>query len=164
MRQELTQTQAQLGGETQQAYYPDDRELWWSSRLGDVSLYVYDYDTEERWVQSLNILTPKATICERCDCVERWGDVRHNDGGWYHSIIRLYQITPHIYVASHEDSRDAFSASELRNVVIFVKGEPVGKLTLKEGEWAELLRKDEAESLLRSYQEDDNFKVYYSEK
>jgi hypothetical protein len=146
--------------QSQAAYYPDDRELWWSSRLGDISLYVYHYDTEEQWVESLNNLTPIATIYERCDCWKRFGVVRHNDGGWYHDIIRLYQITPHIYLATHENTRDAFSASELRYVVIFVKGEPIGKLTLKEGEWAELLRKDEAESLLRSYQEDDNYRVY----
>jgi len=146
----------------QTAYYPDDRELWWSSRLGDISLYVYH--TEEQWMESLNSLTPIVTIYERCDCWRRCGDIRHNDGGRYHDIIRLYQITPHIYLATHENTRDAFSASELRYVVIFDKGKPIGKLsTLKEGEYAELLTKDEAESLLRSYQEDDNYRVYYED-
>jgi len=145
-------------------YLPDDRGIWWCSRLGDVSLCIYDYDEAyEQGVTHLVELTPFVRIHEKCDCLERFNDVRHNDGGWYHSIICLYQITPHIYIATHEDTREAFGAYELRYVVVYVGEEAVGKITLKEGEWAELLKEEEAERLLRCYQEDDNYSVYYEE-
>jgi hypothetical protein len=164
MEQEL-QAQAQLGGETQQAYYPDDRGLWWSSRLGDVALYVYDYEEAKGLgVDCLAEPTPFIRIYEKCDCMERFNTIRHNDGGWYHRIIRLFRITPEIFIASYEDSRDVFYASELRYAVVLVNGERVGKVVLKEGEWCELLRKDEAEKLIRAYGEDEDYTVYYTDR
>jgi hypothetical protein len=169
MKQELTK-QAQLGGETQQkqavggAYYPDDRELWWRSRLGNVSLYVYDYEEAKEGVDCLVELTPFVRIYEKCDCMERFNNIQHNDGGWYHRIIRVFKITPKIYIASYEDTRDVFYASELRYAVVLVDGEPIGKIVLKEGEWCKLLREDEAEKLIRAYSEDKDYTVYYAEQ
>jgi hypothetical protein len=146
------------------AYYPDDRELWWSSRLGNVSLYVYDYEEAgEQGADCLRALTPILRIYEKCDCFERFNDIRHNDGGWYHRRIRVFRITPEIYIASYEDSREVFHASELRYVVVYINGEAVGKITLKEGEWAELLKREEAEKLIRSYEEDPNYSLYWEE-
>ncbi len=150
--------------QTQTVYYPDDRELWWCSRLGNVSLCVYGYEeAKEQGVDCLVELTPLIRIHEKCDCLEKFNDIRHNNGGWYHSIVCLYQITPHIYIATYENTREAFSADELRYVVVYVGGEAVGKITLKEGEWAELLKEEEKERLLRSYEEDDNYRVYYED-
>jgi hypothetical protein len=153
---------------TQQApntpYYPDDRELWWSSRLGNVSLYAYDYEeAKEEGVDCLVELAPFIRIYEKCDCIERFGTIYHNNGGWYHRIIRVFKITPNIFVASYEDTREAFHASELRFAVISVNGDIVGKITLKDGEWAELLKKEEMEKLIRDYEEDQNYSVYYEE-
>jgi hypothetical protein len=161
MRHELTRTQqAQLGGETQQVY-PDDRELWWSSRLGNVSLCVYDYEeAEEYGADCLRELVPIVKIYERCDCIERYNDIRHNDGGWYHRIIGIFKITPEIFVVSYEDSREPFYASELRFAVASVNGEQVGKIVLKEGEWCELLRKDEVERLIATYEENKSYRLY----
>jgi hypothetical protein len=173
MKQEpqVQQAQAQLGGEAQQnqtfeggeamqKYLPDDRELWWSSCLGNVSLYVYDY---EEGVDRFIELTPFVRIYEKCDCLERFNDIRHNDGGWYHRIIRVFKITPEIYIASYEDTRDTFYADELRYAVVYIGGDAIGKITLKEGEWAELLKREEAEKLIKSYEEDQNYRVYYEE-
>ena len=162
MKEKLTQTQqAPLGGEAQQAQvvvgvcYSDDRELWWSSRLGNVSLLTWDYEeAKEYGVDCLGELAPIVKIYERCDCMERFNDVRHNDGGWYHRIIRVFKITPEIFVVSYEDSREPFYASELRFVVVSISGERVGKIVLKEGEWCELLRRDEVEKLIAAYEED----------
>jgi len=40
----------------------------------------------------------------------------------------------------------------------------MGKVVLKDGEWCKLLRKDEAEKLIRAYIEDENYTVYYTEQ
>ncbi len=144
----------------QTQYYPDDRELWWCSRLGNVSLYVYGYEEK---VEGLIKLVPFVQIYERCNCIELFGSIRHNDGGHYHRIIRVFRITPDIFVVSYEDSRDIFYASETRFAVVSVDGEPIGEIVLKEGEWCELLKKDEAEKLIKAYSEDKDYAVYYTE-
>ncbi len=171
MKKEQTLTQAQQtktleGGETMKEltqYYPDDRELWWCSRLGNVNLVVYDYE-EKSEAEGLMGLVPFVQIHERCNCNELFGSVRHNDGGHYHQIIRVFRITPDVYVVSYENTRDAFYASECRFAVVSVNGEPIGKIVLKEGEWCELLRKDEAEKLINAYNEDEDYTVYYTEQ
>jgi len=149
---------------TQAVYYPDDRELWWSSRLGSVNLVVYDYEeAKEEGVDCLIELVPLIRIYEKCDCTKRFNTIQHNDGGWYHRIIRVFKITPEIYIASYEDTRDIFYAGELRYAVVYVNGDAVGKIPLKEGEWAELLKREETEKLIKSYEEDQSYRVYYEE-
>jgi len=159
------QTKAFKGGvamTAEHAYYPDDRELWWSSRLGIVSLCVYDYDEERAEVEGLVELVPVVKIYEKCDCYELFGSVQHNNGGHYHRIVRVFRVTPEVWVVSYEDTREIFYASESRFAVVSINGEPVGKVVLKEGEWCELLRKDEAEKLISAYSEDENYTVYYT--
>jgi len=151
------ENQNQQGGDamTKYAYYPDERQFWWNSRLGAVSLYV-----EEEGVEGLEDLVPVVKIYERCDCYELFGSIQHNDGGHYHRIIRVFRITPEVWVVSYEDTRDVFYASELRYAVVSINGEPIGKVVLKEGEWCKLLRKDEVEKLIRTYREDEDYTVY----
>jgi len=33
--------------------------------------------------------------------------VKHNDGGHYHSVIRIYEITPCVFLAVYGDTREA---------------------------------------------------------
>jgi hypothetical protein len=153
----------QVPNQTQDAmtnpYYPDERDYWWNSRLGVVRLYI-----EDEGVEGLDNLEPVVKIYERCNCYELFGSIQHNDGGNYHRIIRVFKITPEIWLVSYEDTREAFYASELRYAVISINGEPIGKVVLKEGEWCKLLRKDEVEKLIRTYSEDEDYTVYNVER
>ena len=150
------QQETQDGGEAMtNPYYPDERDYWWSSRLGVARLYI-----EDEGVEGLEDLVPVVKIYEKCDCYELFGSIQHNDGGHYHRIIRVFRITPEIWLVSYEDTRDVFYASELRYAVVSINGEPIGKVVLKEDEWCELLRKDEVEKLIRTYKEDEDYTVY----
>jgi hypothetical protein len=139
-------------------------QLWWDSRLKNVSLYAYDYEeSKELGMDSLDELVQFVRICERCNCE----DIRHHNGGSYHKVIRIFQITEDVYAVSHENTREIFCASELRNVVIFIDKDtsrfPIGKITLKEGEYVRLITREEAEEIINNYERDPEYRVYWEE-
>jgi hypothetical protein len=135
--------------------------MWWNAELGEVRLYTYDYEEADENIRYLINLKPVLIIRERCNCD---GQIRHFDGGNYHSVKRVFKITDEVYLLTHEDTREPFEASELRYVVLWFKDDVVGKVVLKTGEWAELITKEEVEELLKAYKEDKNYQVYTYEE
>jgi len=138
-----------------------DRTIWWKSYIDNVSLLTYDEGWSGELTGELELI---ATIRERCNCYEIYGSIMHHNGGNYHSIKRLYKVPDtSVYVLTHEDTREVFSADECFDVVIFRGGEAVGVICLKSGEWCQLLTEEEAKKTLKSYEEDDAYYIKYEE-
>ena len=113
------QTQTQEGGEAMRKgecrYEVEEREYCNRARLGNVyvegfqhdDVYELDNVDEEirKVIDALPELDPVMELQEPCDCWEKYGGPMHNDGGNYHSRIRVFEITPCVYLAVFGDTR-----------------------------------------------------------
>jgi hypothetical protein len=182
MKQELTQ--AQLGGEAQQSqtkqgggamiecrYEKEQREYCDRGVLGNVCVESFRYDDVyglngdeglARLVDSLPELEPFMELEEPCDCWERYGGTMHNDGGNYHSRIRVYEISPCVYLAVFGDTREAFSVDEFKYMIVWVEDEPVGLVVAKTHDCCDLLKKEEVQEFVKNYQQ-EGYSIYYHE-
>jgi len=163
--------QNQKGGSamTECKYEKDVREYCDRGELGNVYVESFSFDDvyglnrdEEltKIIDSLPALEPVIVLEEPCDCWERYGDVRHNDGGNYHSRVRVYEITPCVYLAVYGDTREAFSMDEFKYMVVWVEGKPVGLVVAKTHDCCKLLKREELEGFVKSYEE-EGYSVYF---
>jgi hypothetical protein len=107
-------------------------------------------------------LEPFMELEEPCDCWERYQDVKHNDGGNYHSRIRLYEISPCVYLAVYGDTREAFNVDEFKYMVVWIEDEPIGLVVAKTHDCCHLLKKEELEDFVKDYEE-EGYSIYYHE-
>jgi hypothetical protein len=128
-----------------------------------VKLHLFNHQEAFEYgiTKNLTRLEPVVRITERCNCIELYGEIKHVDGGNYHTVIEVYEITPEEYVVSYGDTRELFDVSEWVFVVVQLNDEEVGYITLKSGEIAEVVRKEEVEELLNYKYKD--YEVHYIE-
>jgi hypothetical protein len=125
-----------------------------------VKLDFYNHEEAYEYViTNLPNLEPVVEIIEKCNC-HVYGSVKHVDGGNYHSIVKLFEITPNEFIVCYGDTRELFDISERIYVVIQLNNEVIGYITLKAGEVAEVITKEEAEKLLKYYEETEDYTVY----
>jgi hypothetical protein len=151
-------------------YEVEEREYCNSGKLGNVYVEGFQHDDvyelgnvdEEirRVIDALPELGLVMELREPCNCYDEYGGSMHSDGGNYHSVIRVYEISPCVYLALHGDSREAFSLSDLKYFVVWVGGRAIGTITAKTYDCISLLKKEELETFLRDYEE-DGYSVYY---
>ncbi len=165
------QTKTLEGGEAMLdcKYDRDEREYCDRGVLGNVYVESFRYDDvyglngkEElaRLIDSLPALEHVMLIEEPCDCWERYGGSMHNDGGNYHSRIRVYEITPCVYLAVYGDTREAFSMDEFKYMVVWVEDQPVGLVVAKTHDCCHLLKREELEEFVKGYEE-EGYSIYY---
>jgi hypothetical protein len=152
-------------------YEKDEREYCDRGILGNVSVrsFVYDeaygeFGDEDlaKIIDGLPELEPFMELEEPCDCWEKYGDVKHNDGGNYHSRIRVYEITPCVYLAVYGDTREAFSVDEYKYMVVWVEDEPAGEVVAKTHDCCRLLKREELDEFVKGY-EQEGYSIYYHE-
>jgi len=186
-KQQLTQTQAQLGGEAQQSqiqeggvamskdecrYEVEEREYCDRARLGNVYVEgfqhddVYELDNVDEEIRKVIDTLPELDavmeLWEPCNCYDEYGYSMHSDGGNYHSRIRVYEITPCVYLGVFGDTREAFSMSDYKYLTVWVEGEPVGVVVVKTHDCCHLLKKEELPEFVKSY-EQEGYDIYYHE-
>jgi hypothetical protein len=171
-----TQIQTQEGGEAMRKgecrYEVEEREYCNRARLGNVyvegfqhdDVYELDNVDEEirKVIDALPELDPVMELQEPCDCWEKYGEPMHNDGGNYHSRIRVFEITPCVYLAVFGDTREAFSMSDYKYIIIWVEDEPLGLVVAKIHDCCHLLKREELEEFVKGYEE-DGYSIYYCE-
>ncbi len=57
--------------------------------------------------------------------------------------VRVYEITPCVYLAVYGDTRESFSMDDFKYVVVYVDGRPAGMLVCKSQDCLRLLKKEE---------------------
>ena len=152
-------------------YEKDERNYCDHGTLGNVSVRSFFYgdvygefgdDGLAKMIDGLASLEHVMLIEEDCDCWERYGEVKHNDGGNYHSRIKIYQITPCVYLAVYGDTREAFSMDEFKYMVVWVEDEPVGLVVAKTHDCCHLLKREELDGFVKGYEE-AGYSIYYWE-
>ena len=137
--------------------------------LGNVSIKSFDFDDVygefgdedlAEMIDVLPVLEYVVLVEEPCDCMQKYGDIKHNDGGNYHSIVRIYMITPCVYLAVHGDTRELFSADERKYIVVIVDGKPLGVIRAKSHDCCDLLKREELDEFIRNYEE-KGYSIYY---
>jgi len=129
-----------------------------------VKLEFYNHEEAyEYGITSLPTLEPIVEIREKCNCSEIYNEIKHVDGGNYHAVVKLFEVAPKEFIVSYGDTRELFDISERLYIVVKLNEEPVGYITLKSGEVAEVITAEEAEKLLRYYEEAEDYTVYYVE-
>jgi hypothetical protein len=162
--------QNQKGGSAMECKYEKDvREYCDRGELGNVSVRSFAYgdvygefgdEDLAKIIDSLPALEHVMVLEEPCDCWERYGDVKHNDGGHYHSVIRIYKITPCVYLAVYGDTREAFSMDEFKYMVVWVEEEPLGLVVAKTHDCCKLLKREELEGFVKGYEE-EGYSIYF---
>ncbi|MCI4455045.1 MAG: hypothetical protein JHC25_08935 [Thermodesulfobacterium sp.] len=74
--------------------------------------------------------------------------------------VRVYEITPQVYLVVHESTEEGFSMDDYRYVVVWVDRKPVGMVVCKAQDCFQLLKKEELEELVKQglgFQQLDNF-------
>jgi hypothetical protein len=161
--------QNQKGGSAMECKYEKDvREYCDRGELGNVSVRSFAYgdvygefgdEDLAKMIDSLPALEWKMVLEEPCDCWES-GDVKHNDGGHYHSVIRIYEITPCVYLAVYGDTREVFSMDEFKYMVVWVEDEPLGLVVAKAHDCCKLLKRKELEGFVKGYEE-EGYSIYF---
>jgi len=151
-------------------YEKNEREYCDSGTLGNVSVRSFAYSDvygefgdEElaKIIDSLAGLEYVMVLEEPCNCWEEYGGPMHSDGGNYHSRIRIYEITPCVYLAVYGDTREAFSVDEFKYIIVWVQDEPVGVVVAKTHDCCHLLKREELDEFVKSY-EQEGYEVRYS--
>jgi hypothetical protein len=149
-------------------YEKDDREYCDHGILGNVSVRSFPYEDVygefgdedlAKIIDSLPALEHVMLIEEPCDCWERYGGPMHSDGGNYHSRIRVYEITPCVYLAVYGDTRSAFSMDEFKYMVVWVEDETVGLVVAKTHDCCQLLKREELDGFVEGY-EKEGYSIY----
>jgi hypothetical protein len=65
--------------------------------------------------------------------------------------VRVYEITPCVYLVVYGDTREVFSLDEFRYVVVGVDDKPVGMIVCKAQDCVQLLKREEVDEFVRSY-------------
>jgi hypothetical protein len=153
-------------------YEKDDREYCDRGTLGNVYVEgfqhddVYELDNVDEEIRKvidvLPELDPVMELQEPCNCYEEYGGPMHNDGGNYHSRIKIYEITPCIYLAVYGDTREAFNMSDYKYIVVWIENEPLGLVVAKTYDCCHLLKREELEGFVKGYEE-DGYSIYYCE-
>jgi hypothetical protein len=99
-------------------------------------------------------------IKEECDCWETYGGPMCNNGGNYHSVIKVYEITDTDYLFVYGNTREDFVGDEYHGIIVLVDGKPVYSIAIRDDESYKLFDKDKAEKVIKSYAEDEKGKYY----
>jgi len=67
-----------------------------------------------------------------------------------------------VYLAVYGDTREAFSVDEYKYMVVWVEEEPVGVVVAKIHDCCHLLKKEELDEFVKSY-EQEGYSIYYHE-
>jgi hypothetical protein len=152
-------------------YEKDERGYCDHGTLGNVSVRSFshsdvygEFGDEElaKTIDGIPELEYVMELVEPCDCWERYGGPMHNDGGNYHSRIRVYEISPCVYLAVYGDTREAFSVDEFKYMVAWAEDEPVGVVVAKTHDCCRLLKREELDEFVKDY-EQEGYSIYYHE-
>ncbi len=152
-------------------YERDIREYCDHGTLGNVSVRSFAYsdvygefgdENLAKIIDSLPELECVMELEEPCNCFDEYGGPMHSDGGNYHSRIRVYEITPCVYLAVYGDTREAFSMDEFKYMVVWVEDQPVGLVVAKTHDCCHLLKREELEGFVEGYEE-DGYSIYHYE-
>jgi len=150
-------------------YERDEREYCDHGMLGNVSVRSFSYgdvygefgdEDLAGLIDSLAELECVMVVEEPCNCWD--GDIKHNDGGNYHSRIKIYEISPCVYLAVYGDTREAFSVDEFKYMIIWIEDEPVGVVVAKSHDCCQLLKREELSEFVNGYEE-EGYSIYYYE-
>ncbi len=61
--------------------------------------------------------------------------------------VRLYEITPCVYLAVYGDTRESFSMDDFKYVVVYVDGRAVGMIVCNSQDCPRLLKREELDEL-----------------
>ena len=101
-------------------------------------------------------------IREECDCWEMYGGPMCNNGGNYHSVIKVYEIpNTDYYLFVYGNTREDFIGDEYSGIIVIINGKPAYSITIRDDESYKLFDKDKAEKVIKSYAEDENYYIYY---
>jgi hypothetical protein len=64
--------------------------------------------------------------------------------------VRVYEITPCVYLVVRGDTGESFSMDEFRYVVVWMNGRPVGMIVCKAQDCVQLLEREELEEFVKS--------------
>jgi hypothetical protein len=150
-------------------YVLNQRENWYEQKLGNVEVKCFQFDdvyglNKKDWltelVDRLPVIEPFMEIKELCNCWEAYGSPMCNNGGNYHSVIQLYQITPCISLALFKDTRELFNVEELLYYIIEIDGEPKAVIVAKAFETIQLLKRSELTKFIKKYKKKRDYVVY----
>jgi len=174
MKEIAQQTENQKGGDVMRRdeceYEKDVRDYCDHGTLGNVSVRSFAYgdvygefgdEDLAKIIDSLAELEYVMVLEEPCNCWEEYGGPMHNDGGNYHSRIRIYEITPCVYLAVYGDTREAFSMDDYKYIIVWVEDEPVGVVVAKTHDCCQLLKREELDEFVKSY-EQEGYEVWHS--
>ncbi len=103
---------------------------------------------------------PRFVIQERCNCFELYGDIKHNNGGNYHSETRVYEVpNTNYYIFVHGNTREYFVGDQYEEMIVIVNGEPRYGFLLRDDEIVAVYNRKKAERIIKSYEEDENYYV-----
>jgi hypothetical protein len=102
-------------------------------------------------------------IKEKCDCWEIYGGPMCNNGGNYHSVIKVYEITDTDYLFVYGNTREFFVGDEYYPIII-INEKPMYSLVIRDDESYELFDKEKAEKVIKSYAEDENYYIEYCDE
>jgi hypothetical protein len=74
------------------------------------------------------------------------------------SRVRVYEITPCVYLVVYGDTREGFSMDEFKYVVVWVDGRAVGMVVCKAQDCIYLLKREELDEFVKSYTQ-EGFKL-----
>jgi hypothetical protein len=108
----------------------------------------------------LPFLEPLIELREPCNCWELHGAPMCNNGGNYHSIIKIFKIneTGSLFLVVFTDTREFFSEYEVKYIV--VNG---GVVRVKDQDGYTLSSKEELEELIEGCLR-DGYRIYYAEE
>jgi len=101
-----------------------------------------------------NVFVQSYCVCDRrvVELVDGVGELRSvmmlEDGD---VRVRVYEITPYVYLVVRGDSGESVSMDEFRYVVVWVEGRPVGMIVCKAQDCVHLLKREELEEFVKSY-------------
>ncbi len=101
-------------------------------------------------------------IAEKCDCWEKYGGVMHNNGGNYHSEIRVFEIPDtEYYLFVYGNTREYFVGDEYEGFIILIDDKPAYSFLLRDDESYALYDKEKTKRIIKSYEEDENYCLEY---
>jgi hypothetical protein len=98
------------------------------------------------------------TISEKCNCDPE--DIKHINGGNYHSEIRVYRISNY-YIFIYGNTRETFEGDQYYLWVVLIDGKAEYSFTIRSDESYAIYESQTAEKIIKSYEEDEDYYVYY---
>ena len=102
---------------------------------------------------------PKFIIREICNCSD---DIKHINGGNYHSEIRIYEVpNTGYFIFVYGNTRETFCDDEYSKMIVTINGTAKYWFWLRYDESFAIYNKRKAKAIIKSYENDDYYIDYY---